>query len=105
VAKVSVEWSQSALDDLGKIKKYIAEENPREAIHVLDEIESASSVLGEFPFSGKKGRVKGTRELVTKKVHYTIIYETSSNHAMVLRVVRQSQQWPPLKKTTGSPPL
>jgi len=95
VAKVAVEWSQSALDDLDNIKKYIAEENPHEAIHVLDEIESASSVLGAFPFSGKTGRVKGTRELVTKKVHYTIIYETSGHNAMVLRIVRQSQQWPP----------
>ena len=93
--KVGVEWSQSALDDLDNIRKYIAEENPYEAIHVLDEIESTSSVLVKFPFSGKMGRVKGTRELVIKKVHYTIIYETSGHDAMVLRVVRQCQQWPP----------
>jgi len=96
VTKVAVEWSQSALDDLDNIKKYIAEENPHEAIHVLDEIASTTSMLGEFALSGKIGRVRGTREIVTKKVHFTIVYETSGHEVMVLRVVRQSQQWPPL---------
>ena len=101
MGKAVVEWSKHALGDIDNIEKYIANENPREAIHVLDEIQRAASILDDFPYSGKTGRVSGTRELVTKDVHYTIIYEVEGNHVMVLRVVRQSQQWPPAKEKAG----
>lgn len=43
---------------------------------------------------GKVGRVDGTRELVSPKFPYTIVYEEDQGDCMVLRVLHQAMQWP-----------
>ncbi|WP_235187510.1 type II toxin-antitoxin system RelE/ParE family toxin [Vibrio nigripulchritudo] len=49
--------------------------------------------LSEFPQMGKKGRIKGTRELVAWS-NYIIVYQDTNSTLRVLRILHAAQQWP-----------
>ncbi len=53
-----VTWTASALADLQKIRRYIADFNPRAARETAVELENAGNSLGSFPFRGRT--VSGT---------------------------------------------
>ena len=56
-------WSSDALDDLDAVITYIAAENPRAALDVIDKIERTGHALGTVA-TGRKGRVSGTYDKV-----------------------------------------
>ena len=61
-------WTTEAIQDRHDIYDYIEADNPSAALE-LDELfaEKASRLL-EHPGLGRPGRVRGTRELVTRRV-------------------------------------
>jgi toxin ParE1/3/4 len=75
-------WSEDAETDLDAITDYIARDDVTAAIGVRDEIESQIERLREFPYSGRDGRLKGTRELVVARTSFIVIYTV--NEAIVL---------------------
>jgi toxin ParE1/3/4 len=60
------------------------------AIYVLAAVEQ----LQMFPYSGREGRVQGTRELVLSKYPLTVVYVARPDVVEVLDVVHQRQKWP-----------
>lgn len=64
------------------------------AIGVRDEIESQIERLREFRYSGRDGRLKGTRELVVARTPFIVIYTVNEAIGPV-RVLHGAQQWPP----------
>ncbi|RZI54045.1 MAG: type II toxin-antitoxin system RelE/ParE family toxin [Pseudomonas sp.] len=87
-------WSAFALSDRDAIFTYIELENPSAAILVDERIVAAVSRLGEFPASGRVGRIAGTRELVIKGTPYVAAYEISETVVRILRVLHGAQEWP-----------
>jgi toxin ParE1/3/4 len=66
------------------------------AIDMGDAIEAAAARLGEYPESGRPGRVRGTRELVVTGTPYVIVYRLETSAAIILRALHGAQRWPGL---------
>ncbi len=80
--------------DLEKIIDYIASENPRAALAIWDEIETQVEKLVVYPFSGRLGRIEGTRELVVNRTPFIVGYRVIGDAILLLRVLHGAQQWP-----------
>ena len=89
-----VRYSEDAIADLLALREYIALNNPTAAARVAARIRRSVNRLATHPKFGKVGRVEGTRELVSPKFPYTIVYEEDNGDCMVLRVLHQATQWP-----------
>ena len=100
-----LKWTDLAEADLENIETYIAKENdPVVAIDVvLSVINRAEKVLQDHPHAGRLGRVDGTRELVIDGVPFIAIYRivNSLKQLQILRVMHDSQQWPPENSNRG----
>jgi toxin ParE1/3/4 len=80
--------------DLEAIVDYIGAENARAALAVWDEIESQVERLARYPYSGRIGRVEGTRELVVSRTPYIVGYTVREDAVLILRVLHGARQWP-----------
>jgi toxin ParE1/3/4 len=89
-----VRYSDDAIADLQALREYIALNNPSAASRVAARIRRSVDRLATHPKFGKPGRVEGTRELVSPKFPYTIVYEEDQGDCMILRVLHQAMQWP-----------
>lgn len=88
-------WSVLARADLEHIHAYIAEDNPRAAVAVLTQIRRAiRGQLGNSPFSGRPGRVEGTRELVVPRLPYIVAYRVKDSTIQILRILHGARKWP-----------
>jgi toxin ParE1/3/4 len=61
---MSIEWLESALIDLHRVRDYIRQFNPVTAQRTIACIEVAAKNLLRFPDMGRTGEVPVTRELV-----------------------------------------
>ncbi|WP_404404991.1 type II toxin-antitoxin system RelE/ParE family toxin [Pelagibacterium halotolerans] len=86
-------WSQEAEDDLEALTDYIALDDVMAAIRVRDELETQIARLQDYPFSGREGRLNGTRELIVVRTPFVVIYKVD-DVVEVLRVLHGAQRWP-----------
>jgi len=95
---VRLRWTNLASDDLDHIEAYIAEDDPLIAMDVvLRVIDKVELILPEHPTAGRIGRVEGTRELVMHGLPFVVVYREFPSEIQILRVLRDSQQWPPFE--------
>ena len=88
-------WTDSAIADLRAARRYIAHDNARAATRVVEKIMATTqSLLAKHPYSGRAGRVDGTREFVIPGTPYIIAYHVVGAAVEVLRVIHSSQEWP-----------
>lgn len=88
-----INWKPKAVTDLQTIMSYIAQDNPKAAVEVIDAILGKVDLLENNPHLGRTGRVKNTRELVALK-NYIVIYRLVDDVAQILRIKHAAQQWP-----------
>ena len=50
--------------------------------------------LRQYPFSGRKGRIEGTREAVVPRTPFIVAYVIADPEIQVLAVLHGAQQWP-----------
>lgn len=91
---MKLEWSLFAVADREQIFDYIEADNPRAAVTVDNHIENSVEKLLQFPFSGREGRVEGTRELVITGTPYIAAYRIANNTIRILRVLHGARLWP-----------
>jgi plasmid stabilization system protein ParE len=74
----------SAVADLERICGYIAEDSPANARAVaqrlLDAIENG---IAWFPYMGRVGRVRGTRECVVRGLPFIVVYRVDDQRGIV----------------------
>lgn len=87
-----VNWKPQAREALLEILGYIDERNPIAAVDLQSAIETAVDGLPAFPFTGRRGREGGTRELVVT-ANYIVVYQVSDK-VDVLDVLHARQQYP-----------
>jgi addiction module RelE/StbE family toxin len=87
-------WTQQACRDRRTIFDYIRTENPIAAIAMDDRFVMASDQLSRHPYSGRPGRVAGTRELLAHP-SYLMIYDVQEDMVRILAIVHTARQWPP----------
>ena len=87
-------WSRYAERDADAIEEHIAQDRPATAVEVRDQIELQIRRLKDFPEMGRKGRVRGTRELVIAGLPWIVVYRVTGDTIEVARVLHGAQQWP-----------
>jgi toxin ParE1/3/4 len=89
-----VEWSDEAQADVRDIVEYIAQDRLSAAYEVFEAIERQVGHLAEFPRLGRRGRVRGTLELVITGTPYIAGYRIKGQAVQILGVLHGKQQWP-----------
>jgi toxin ParE1/3/4 len=91
---VRIRWTTPAANALLAIQEYIARENPRAAFEVAQHIRVAVEQLRDHPRLGRKGRVRGTYELVIHDKPSVMPYRIKKSEIQVLSVYHTSRKWP-----------
>lgn len=90
-----VNWRPQAREAFLEILGYIEERNLIAAADLQSAIETAVDGLPAFPFTGRRGREDGTRELVVT-ANYIVVYQVGDK-IEVIDVLHARQRYP---KTT-----
>lgn len=90
---MKIVWLKQAENDLKTLTDYIAENSPRNALDIFEIIQISAEKLASYPFVGREGRIKETRELVIPNLPYIIVY-TVKNKVQILAVLHTSLKWP-----------
>jgi len=80
--------------DLAELLAYIAADNPNAAYRVQEEIRTQTEKLAQHPEIGRRGRVRGTRELVVTRTPYIAAYCIVGDTVTILRVLHGARRWP-----------
>ncbi len=91
---MNLRWTRRALQDLGNLHGYIAEDNPSAAGETVSRIEEAAVRLKHHPEMGREGRYPGTRELVLAGTPYIVVYIVKGNEVQIVAVIHSSMRWP-----------
>lgn len=91
---MKVVWSRRAIGNLIALRDYIAEDSPRSAASVAQQILDAVELLTTQPHIGRPGRITGTRELVIAGTPYVIPYWVRAGKLELLAVFHGRQKWP-----------
>lgn len=91
----TVDWAESALNDLLDQISNIAGDDPDAAGRVAQAIRSTGAALGDFA-TGHPGRVSGTYEKSVRGLPYVIAYAigTDGGQISILRVIHTARNWP-----------
>ena len=88
-----ISWARIAERDLDAIEDYIALDKPPAAPDAVNTIEAKVQMLKLFPHLGKRGRVRGSRELVAAPLPYVVVYRVRGDRIEIARVLHGAQQW------------
>lgn len=89
-----VKWLRKALQNLDDEADYVAQEDPGAAASMFEYVKAKAEALGDFPASGRPGRVVGARELVMDRYPLLIPYRVLDNELHILRVFHTSRKPP-----------
>lgn len=88
-------WTPVASLELLELVTYVYSLNRSSAVRWHLRTRQKLRQLEKFPYSGKPGRVSGTRELVIGQTPYVAVYVVEADAVIIHHVVHTSQQWPP----------
>ena len=91
---MQVRWLRKAIQNLDAEAEYIAQENPKIAAEMFEYVKAKVEALGDFPATGRPGRVPGTRELVIDRYPYLVPYRVVGDELHVLRVFHTRRKPP-----------
>jgi plasmid stabilization system protein ParE len=83
-----------AANQLRGIFEYIAVDNPVAAYRTVRRIRDAILRTARMPYSGRIGRVNGTREIPVPATPYLVAYRIVEKTVHVLAILHGAQDWP-----------
>jgi toxin ParE1/3/4 len=89
---VKVLWLSRAVNDLKRLREYVAQDDPRVAETEVNKVVESVGLLKEQPSIGRPGRIANTRELVVSS--YVVAYRVKAGAVQVLRVLHSARKWP-----------
>ena len=94
---LNVNLTPQAVDDLYRIREWIARDSDRAAEQTVDRILQTAAMFGGFPMVGRVGRIEATREFSVVGLPYLIVYTVASESEIdVLTVVHTRRRYPPV---------
>jgi toxin ParE1/3/4 len=90
---MKVRWTPRAIALLENARNYISRDNLHAAEQQAMRIQNAAARLQEFPWSGRKGRIAGTRELVIPRTPFLVLYRVDPEQITVLGVFHGARNW------------
>lgn len=91
---MKIRWTEGANNNLDHVAEYISQDNPPAAIATVNKIIETAQMLADYPTVGKRGRERGTRELVVAGLPYIVIYAVQREVLVILRVLHTSIKYP-----------
>ena len=79
-------WRRKARSEIDAIVAYIAQDSPRGAARVRDQILAAVSLLEMWPDVARQGK-GGLRELVVAHTKYVVLYRRAADKVTIVRVI------------------
>ena len=94
---MQIRWSTDADAGLRFIVEYIRRDNPAAAQRTGRTIYERVNMLGKSPYSGRQGRVEGTRELPLPPLPFIVVYRVRADAEFleIVNVIHGAQLWPP----------
>ena len=89
-----IRWTEGADGNLDQVEEYIAQDNPPAAVVTVHKIIEAAQMLADYPTIGKRGRERGTRELVVAGLPFIIIYVVHREELVIIRVLHTALRYP-----------
>ena len=89
-----VRWLRKAIASLEAEAEYIAAENRIAAVEMFIYVKAKVDALGDFPATGRPGRIPNTRELVIDRYPYIVPYRVIGDELQVLRVFHTRRKPP-----------
>jgi toxin ParE1/3/4 len=87
-------WTETALAQRFEQLDHIAQDRPSSAIAMDERIEGSTVHLVDHPELGRRGRVRGTRELVIPGTPFIAVYRVRGERIEILHLLHGAQQWP-----------
>jgi toxin ParE1/3/4 len=87
-------WSAASVRHLQEVVDYLQGESSAGAITIRRRILDTVRRVGQMPYSGRIGRVNGTREAVVPRTSYIVVYQVSAQAAEILGIWHGARQWP-----------
>jgi toxin ParE1/3/4 len=91
---MELRWTEEAAADLEHIPDYLFKSTPERAPELVRAIYNAPSALLAFPYRGRAGKKRGTRELVLSPLPYVVVYQISGDFVRIVRILHGAQKWP-----------
>lgn len=91
---MKIRWTEGASGNLDQVEEYIAQDNPPAAVATVRKIIEAAQMLADYPSIGKRGRERGTRELVVAGIPFIIIYAVHREEMVIIRVLHTAMKYP-----------
>jgi toxin ParE1/3/4 len=89
-----IRWTEGAFRNLDQVEEYIAQDNPSAAVATVNRIIDSALMLADYPTIGKRGRERGTRELVVAGLPFIIIYAVHHEDLIIIRVLHTAIKYP-----------
>lgn len=70
------------------------EHAPGRAAELVRQIYDSPSALVTFPYRGRPGKKRGTRELVLSPLPYIVVYQIAGSIIHIVRILHGAQKWP-----------
>ena len=87
-------WSAASVRHLQEIIDYLQGESSAGAVTIRRRILATSLRVGQMLYSGRIGRVDGTREAVVPRSPYIVVYQVSEQAVEILGIWHGARQWP-----------
>lgn len=91
---MKVIWSAASVRDLKEAVDYIQAESAAGAVTIRRRILETAWRVGQMPYSGRVGRVEGTREAVVPRSAHIVVYEISVHAVEIVGIWHAARQWP-----------
>jgi plasmid stabilization system protein ParE len=91
---MKVIWSAASVRRLREIVEYIEPESSSGASTTRRRILKTALRVGQMPYSGRIGRVEGTREAVVPGSPYILVYQVSAQAVEIVGVWHAARLWP-----------
>ncbi|MEI7842088.1 MAG: type II toxin-antitoxin system RelE/ParE family toxin [Gallionellaceae bacterium] len=89
-----VRWLRKAISNLDAEAEYVAKENAVAVAEMFVYVKAKVEALGDFPATGRPGRVPNTRELVIDRYPILVPYRVVGDELQVLRVFHTRRKLP-----------
>ena len=91
---MKVIWSAASVRHLQEVVEYLQGESSAGAITIRLRILDTVSRVKLMPYSGRVGRIDGTREAVVPRTSYIVVYQVSPQAVVILGIWHAARLWP-----------
>jgi toxin ParE1/3/4 len=91
---MKVFWSAVSVRHLREVVEYIQPESAAVAVTIRRRILETVWRVGQMPYSGRTGRVEGTREAVVPRTAYIVVYQISAQAVEIVGIWHAARLWP-----------